>query len=236
MLIISEVMKAVAELLDRSISAEGYTIHGSNVKAVHEGSNKIDLAKIDFDSLRDHFLKGRKRTVLEKLKTAVQRRVEAMVKLNKSRLDYLEKFQHMVAEYNAGSRNIEEFFKDLQQFVNDLDDEDKRAMREGLAGDEELALFDILTKPEMDLTDKEKDEVKKVARELLTRLKHEKLVIDWRKRQQSRADVKLTIETTLDELPRAYDKDIWQKKCDSVYQHIFDSYTEATESIYAMAG
>jgi type I restriction enzyme R subunit len=233
---ISEVMKAVSDLLDRSIAAEGYTIHGSNRKSVHEGSRKIDLGKIDFEFLREHLIKGRKRTVLEKLKAAVQKRIETMVKLNKSRLDYLEKFQQMVAAYNAGSRNIEEFFKDLQTFVNELDEEDKRAIREGLSGDEELTLFDILTKPEMDLTEKEKAEVKKVARELLQRLKQEKLVLDWRKRQQSRADVKLTIETILEELPRTYTTAVWQTKCDNVYQHIFDSYAGAGHSIYEMAG
>ncbi len=41
----------------------------------------------------------------------------------------------------------------------------------------------------MQLSKKEKDEVKKVARGLLETLKREKLVLDWRKKQQERAKV-----------------------------------------------
>jgi hypothetical protein len=44
-----------------------------------------------------------------------------------------------------------------------------------------------------------------VAHDLLETLKREKLVLDWRKRQQTRADVLLTIEHVLDDgLPRLY--------------------------------
>ena len=141
----------------------------------------------------------------------------------------------MIEDYNTGSKNIEEFFSELRAFVKELDDEDKRSVREGLS-EEELALFDILTKPEMELTEKDKAEIKKVARSLLERLKHEKLVLDWRKRQQARADVKLTIETILDELPRIYTPDLWHRKCDMVYQHVFDSYADAGHGIYGVVG
>jgi type I restriction enzyme R subunit len=88
----------------------------------------------------------------------------------------------------------------------------------------------------MDLTAKDRAAVKKVARALLERLKSEKLVLDWRKHQQPRADVKLTIETMLDELPQGYDENIWQRKCDMVYQHVFDSYSDAEHGVYAAAG
>jgi type I restriction enzyme R subunit len=97
-------------------------------------------------------------------------------------------------------------------------------------------VFDILTKPEMKLKKKEEEAVKKVARELLRRLKAEKLVLDWRKRQQSRAAVRLTIETLLDELPKTYDPKLFAQKCDLVYQHVFDSYQDAEHSVYAGAG
>jgi len=51
--------------------------------------------------------------------------------------------------------------------------------------EEELALFDLLTKPDPKLTKKQEVEVKKVAQGLLTKLKREKLVLDWRKKQQT---------------------------------------------------
>jgi len=201
---------------------------------VGEGSAKLDLSKVDFEMLKQLLVSGRRRTVVEKLRTVIETRLNAMVLLNRMRMDYVEKFEQMIKEYNSGSKNIEEFFQTLRVFVQELDEEDQRHMREELS-EEELALFDILTKPEMELTEKDKAEVKKVARELLERLKSEKLVLDWRKRQQARADVKLTIETILEELPQGYDENVWQRKCDMVYQHVFDSYTDAEHGVYAVA-
>jgi len=232
---ISVVMMAVEKLLDESIAPEGYEIEAKTREMNEEEAYRVDLGQIDFDALREHFSKGRKRTVLEKLKRAIENRLNTMVELNHNRMDYLEKFQEMIKEYNLGSKNIDEFFKELQAFVHELDEEDKRGIREGLS-EEELVLFDILTKPEMDLSEKEKAGVKQVARQLLDRLKEEKLVLDWRKKQQTRAMVKLTIETILDNLPRTYAPDIWQAKCDLVFQHVFDHYQDANHSVYAEAG
>jgi type I restriction enzyme R subunit len=55
-----------------------------------------------------------------------------MLRLNKSRMNYLEKFQQMIDEYNAGSRNVEIFFADLVEFAQELNLEDKRAISEKL--------------------------------------------------------------------------------------------------------
>ena len=49
---------------------------------------------------------------------------------------------------------------------------------------------------------------------MLATLKREQLVIDWRKRQQARASVLVTIETALDRgLPSSYDADLYRAKC-----------------------
>ena len=61
-----------------------------------------------------------------------------------------------------------------------------------------MAVFDLLTKPDPELNSKERQLVKKVARGLLEKLKQEKLVLDWRKRQQSRAMVRKAIKEVLD--------------------------------------
>ena len=66
-------------------------------------------------------------------------------------------------------------------------------------------------------------------------MKREKLVLEWRSKQQSRAAVRLTIEETLDRLPRTYTKELYGTKCDLVYQHVFDSYFGPGKSIYAQA-
>ena len=98
--------------------------------------------------------------------------------------------------------------------------------------EEELAIFDLLTKPEIKLTAKEEREVKKVAKTLLETLKQEKLVLDWKKRQTTRAMVRYTIENVLDQLPRAYSKDLYKQKCNAVYQHVYDSYYGQGKSLY----
>ena len=157
-----------------------------------------------------------------------------MVLLNRARIDFLEKFQAMIDEYNAGSVNVEEHFRRLMEFVERMKEEDARALGEQLT-EEELAVFDLLTRPEMKLTKKEGQAVKKVARELLATLKKEKLVLDWRKRQQSRAAVRVCIGEVLDLLPRAYSPETYREKCDGVYQHVYDSYLGADRGVYGAA-
>jgi type I restriction enzyme R subunit len=97
--------------------------------------------------------------------------------------------------------------------------------------EEEISLFDKLEKP--DLTKKKKTQVKKVARDLLSTLKAEKLVLDWRKKQQAIAAVKKEIEDELDRgLPESYDIRTCEEKCNTVFQHIYDFYTGDSYSIY----
>jgi type I restriction enzyme, R subunit len=61
-----------------------------------------------------------------------------------------------------------------------------------------------------------------IAQTLLETLKREKLVLDWKKRQETRAGVKLAIEEILDSLPESYSKDIYDAKCDAVYQFVYN--------------
>lgn len=227
---ITEVMDQVEELLDQSIDAQGYVIRES--VGGYGPDNWVDLSNIDFEALKEKFAKGRKHTEAEKLKGSIKNKLTQMVRLNRSRMDYLDRFQKMIDEYNAGSLNIDEFFQRLVKFANNLNDEEQRTIRENLS-EEELALFDVLTKPEPDLDDKGKKQVKKVARELLEKLKQEKCVLDWRKRQQSRAAVKVSIEELLDEgLPDVYTPEIFQRKVDAVYQHVYEAYQGAGQSLY----
>jgi len=239
---VDEVMGQVSDLLDESIQTEDFvTLGGSPRAGEGEGryiireSPAVDLNQLDFEALAEQFNKGYKRTEAEKLKGRINAKLNTMVRLNRTRMDYLEKFQQMIEKYNQGSHNVEALFRELIQFAQDLKEEDKRAMAEQLS-EEELAVFDLLTKPEINLTPAEKDEVKGLARELLTRLKQEKLVLDWRKRQQSKAAVQVTIRQILDQLPERYSDEQYWDKCQEVYQHIYESYYGEGRSIYDSAG
>jgi type I restriction enzyme R subunit len=211
-------MLKIEGVLDRSIGASGYTIK--------EDAKPLDLSKIDFDALRKFFTKAYKRAELERLRAAIAVKLQAMVAINRLRTDFLEKFQQLIDEYNAGSANVEQIYERLLQFAQKLNEEDQRHVREQLEEDE-LAIFDILMKPRPDITAREEKQVKKVAKDMLQTLKAQTLVLDWRKRQQSRAAVRVCIEEWLDKLPRAYTPELFRAKCEAVYQHVYDHYAAA---------
>ena len=221
---ISSVKEAIENLLDESIASEGYIIQ--------PGDQLVDLSEIDFEALKKKFAKARKRIEAEKLRGSINSKLKRMIRLNRTRMDYLEKFQEMIDEYNSGSINVDEFFKRLVNFAQVLNKEEQRGIAEQLS-EEQLMVFDLLTKPEMDLTKSEIQQVKKVARELLATLKREKIVLDWRKRQQSRAAVRLYMEEVLEGLPQVYTAELYQQKCDLIYQHIYDSYYGPGKDLYA---
>ncbi|MFN5857682.1 MAG: type I restriction endonuclease subunit R [Pseudanabaenaceae cyanobacterium] len=223
---ISEVLEEVNELLDNSIMAGEFIIHGQNPI--------IDITKIDFkvdvEALKAKFNSGYQQTAIAKLQSNISQNLQQMVQVNRTRMNYLEKFQKMIDEYNSGSRNQEIFFRELIKFHEELTIEEKRKLAENLT-DEELVIFDLLTKPELELTKQERQDVKNVAKELLETLKQNKLVLDWRKRQQTKAEVEITIKDILDQLPRRYTVEIYEQKCQEVYQHIYESYSGTEKSI-----
>lgn len=218
---ISEVMKDIEQLLDDSIATEGYKIIREKVP---DTVPLIDLSQIDFEKLKEKFPTSKKRTEAERLKALISRKLNEMLQQNRSRMDFLERFQRMIDEYNSGSKNIEALFEELIRFAQSLNEEEQRAVREGFT-EEELAVYDILTKPEPKLSKKDEIEVKKLVRELLDKLKREKLVLDWRKEQRTKAKVKFFIEEFLDErLPDVYDENIFQQKCDRMFMHVYNVY------------
>ena len=111
-----------------------------------------------------------KNTDLEALKAAIRARLEKLVRLNRTRADLTEKSEALIESDNAGSRNIEQIFEELIKLLNRLDAEESRHVRENLS-EEELVLFDILTRPAPEPSSDERAEVKKVARDLLDRMK-----------------------------------------------------------------
>jgi len=224
---ISQVMGQVNALLDDSILG---------LEVPKDGPAALDLSKINFEALAERFKESKqKNTDLELLKAAIKARLEQLVRLNKTRMDFVEKFTALIDSYNAGSRTIEDLFNELMKLSNSLNDEQERHVREQMS-EEELVIFDILTRPAPDLSTEERDEVKKVARELLTRLK-ELLVLNWRQKSAARSMLKLTIEDTLDTgLPRAFTPELFRTKCSAVFEHVYESYPERNLSIYGGTG
>ena len=74
------------------------------------------------------------------------------------------------------------------------------------------------------LTKKEREQVKQVAKDLLDTLKAERLVLDWRKQQKTRAAVRVAIFDALEQLPKPYTPELYNQKCELVYQHVYEAY------------
>jgi type I restriction enzyme R subunit len=224
---ISNIRGKVEELLDRSLAAEAYLIQET------DADDLIDLSQIDFQKLADRFEKGRKRTEAERLRARIAQTIARLAELNKSRIDYAERLEQTIAEYNAGAINVQLYFEELLKLAQELNAEEQRAVSLGLT-EAELALFDLLTRPGPDLTPSEEERVRKAARELLASLENGKLVLDWRKKQQTKAAVRQTIRRTLArDLRPLYPDDLLLEKNDLIYQHIYDAYPSRTDNIYA---
>lgn len=159
-----------------------------------EGMN-FDLSHLDMEKLREEFAKKvkRKATVLQDIRDIVEDKLAEMLARNPARMDYQVKYEQIVDDYNKEKdrTTIEETFRRLMELVDSLDEEQKRATREGLAEDE-LALFDLLQKDGLDKAARER--VKEASRELLAAIKARLAELDrfWEK-EQTKADVEVFI-------------------------------------------
>jgi type I restriction enzyme R subunit len=224
---ITEVMGDIGKLLDASITGVDMPAKPAPV---------MDLSKIDFKALRSRFKESKhKNTDLEVLKAAIRAQLEKLISLNKTRADFAEKFEELIESYNQGSQSIEGLFEELLKLSRNLNQEQERHVRENMT-EEELVIFDILTRPAPELSADERAEVKKVARELLNKMKL-LLVLNWRQKSTARSQLKLTIEDVLDTgLPRTYTPELYRQKCSALFEHVYECYPERDTGIYAAAG
>ena len=214
---LDEVVDAVDALLDRSVGAEEYII-----RTAAEGQQVdplIDLSKIDFDGLAAKF-GNKKRAETERLAALLKVRAERGATVNPTRVDFVERIESLIADYNSGSLNIDEYLRRLIELSGDLTDEEQRAVAEGMT-EEELAIFDLLTQPEPQLDDEELAVVRASAKRLLEHL-HDKLVLDWRRKADAAAGVKTAIKNVLDsDLPvDPYPPELFDAKVAAIYDHI----------------
>jgi len=218
---ITPIMGKLNDLLDESIGAEGFTIAEGEAGARH---GVIDLSKINFEVLAKKFKESKQKNLdIEKLKAAIRATLDKIVHMHRAlRTDYQQKFEALIAAYNAGSLNIDQLFAELLEQSRKLTEEQTRHVRENLLPSE-LVIFDILTRPAPELSDAERDEVKKVAKQLLAKVQG-LLGTMWKGTQQGRSKVQDVIKDTLDEgLPRAYDKPLYEAKVEAVFEHFYET-------------
>lgn len=213
---ISALMAKIEALLDAQV--EGVTITAPIVEGDDRGG-RVDLTDIDFDKLAKLF-EAKPKTASEQLRAKAEAKARELAERNPTRLHLVEKLEKLVEAYNLGTLDVEAFYAAVKKLVAEMGDEERRAAREGLPEDE-LAIFDLLTRPEPKLSREQEAAVKKVARELLEKLQALKVEF-WRKNPQTRAQVYSEIRVTLNELPEEpYPEPLWKEKVEQVWQFVY---------------
>jgi len=230
---ISDIIRQLHQVVDEAIE--------THPDRVGEESEPYDISRIDFDRLRQEFERSpRKNTTVQDLRQAVEARLQRLLQQNPLRTDFQQHYEAIVAEYNREKDRVtvEQTFDALLKLVQDLDEEDSRAVREGL-DEESLAIFDLLKKQDMSASDIKR--IKAVAVGLLGELKAEKLRVDqWRDKEATRDAVRITIRDFLwsDEtgLPvDHYTEDDVKARADEVYRHVYRVYPTIPSPFYASA-
>lgn len=216
---LTDVKNDLEALLDRSIKASEFKIP-AYVKLK-------DLSTLDAEKLKEMFAKNSNKIVQAKeLASELEEKIADLIKKNKSRDSFLLRLTKVLDDYNNGSISIDDLLQNLVDLAHDLSFEEQRALRENLS-EYELAIFDIIRKEELSVTDLEK--VKIASRELLESLR-EKLVPGWREFDPLRSGVKITINNVI--YPKLPENSYTEQDCkvlsNEVYRYVYERYPDAS--------
>jgi type I restriction enzyme, R subunit len=221
---IDAVAQKIEALLDASVVVDNAEVFAAkefeaDYKIVQRGK-AWNLSTVNVDKLREEFKQAPYKNIqIADLQAFLQRKLGEMLAQNSTRVDFVQRLQQVIDTYNSGATATENYFDELTAFAQALKEEAERHIREGLTEDE-LELFDLLKKDP--LTQDETQRVKLAAKHLLKRLVDEQpkvLVQDWHKSTQTQKQVRSEIERVLDQdLPETYDRALFKKKCDNVYE------------------
>lgn len=196
---------------------------------INEEVKRFDISGIDFDLLRREFAKVKNKNLLMRdLEEIIQMKLDRMLFTNPERINYYERYQKIIDDYNSEQdrATIEKTFMDLMNLANNLDEEEQRYVREGFKSDEELTLYDMLFRNDLNKNDIKK--LKAVAAELLGKIKAKISEYDhWTDKQETKAAVDNLIRDTLwAELPECYDEaSIWGYR-QRIYEYVYTHYKD----------
>lgn len=194
---------------------------------VREPPRRFDISAIDFDLLRREFAKVRKKNlVLKDLEEVIQQKLDNMILSNPNRINYYERYQHIIDEYNSEQdrATIEKTFMELMDLANQMGEEEQRYVREGFTSDEELSLYDMLFRD--DLTKADIKILKEMSASLLHKIKDKISELDhWTDKQETKAAIDNLIRDTLwAELPECYDEVSISLYRQQIYEYIYTRY------------
>ena len=172
---ITNLVKQVQDLVNESINTYNVALD-----KVEDFGSKIDLSSLNFKKIEEEFLKldGSKNIAVQSLKDRVEKKLNKMIDQNPLRINFYERYQEIIEEYNRGLEyaEIKKIFDELLLLYGELSIEEKRAVKEELS-EEELTIFDYLSKNKK-IGDKEKSKLKIIARQLLEKLKGDLFTVE----------------------------------------------------------
>lgn len=187
----------------------------------------FDISAIDFDLLSREFAKVHKKNlVMKDLEEVLEQKLNKMLFANPDRINYYERYQQIINDYNSEQdrATIEKTFMDLMNLANQMNQEEQRYAREGFTSDEELSLYDMLFRADLNKNDIKK--LKGVAVTLLQKIKAKISEFDhWTDKQDTRAEIENLIRDTLwAELPVCYDEVSISDYRQKIYTYVYTRY------------
>lgn len=163
---------------------------------------------------------------MKDIQDLLQERITQMLAHNPRRINFYEKYQEIIREYNQEQNRvtIEQTFEELMQLSQKLTEEEIRYVREGFENDEQLSMYDVLFKENLSKEDIKK--LKKVAVDLLAKIKDliENMDHPFDKRE-TKATIIIAIRDTLwNELPESYSDESINYYKDAVYNYVCQRY------------
>ena len=229
---ISDILRTLSEVASEAVTVQPDTAADRPL---------YDISRIDFERLKQEFKRSaRQRTSVQRLKETVEKKLRRMLARNPLRTNFQRRYEEIVAAYNREKDRptIEQTFEELLDLVQELDQEERRAAREGL-DEESLAIFDLLQKSNLSAPKRER--IKQIAVKLLKTLKAEKLCASqWRDKQATRDAVRVAIYDFLWDdktgLPTGdYSEAEVKTKTDDLFRHVFRAYPTVPSPYYENA-
>jgi len=222
-----------ADITDLSVAINDIVnehLHVIETKVADDGPNRFDISKINFELLRREFAKSREKNLIMKdLQDLLQERLAQMMTQNPSRINFYEKYQQIIQDYNTEQNRatIEKTFEELMKLSDKLGEEERRYIREGFENEEQLSMFDVLVKKDLSKEDIKK--IKAVAIELLNKIKELLRQMDHPfDKPETRSVIILTIRDTLwKDLPSGYSDESINYYRDAVYNLVKQQYDRA---------
>ena len=218
---ITDLSVAISEIINDHIEMEV-------TRAEEESpSRRFDISGINFNLLRREFARSREKNLIMKdIQELLQERIAQMLAQNPSRINFYEKYQEIIQDYNDEQNRvtIEKTFEELMKLSDELTEEERRYVREGFENDEQLSLFDVLMKD--NLTKEDIRKLKKVSVELLEKIKQLLATMDHPfDKPETRSIIDNTIRDTLWEgLPDSYPIESIPLYRTAVYNYVYQQY------------